>query len=246
MCTISWLIKPKGYCVFFNRDEQITRPRAVPPAVFAGNEVRFIMPVDPQGGGAWFAVNELGLTFALLNYYQGRLPKGRLISRGQIVKQCSDFVDSSQVKAHVDSLNLARYAPFSLLVFAPHAAVGARITMLRWDGKSLVEHIPMCPLISSAMRYDEVHESRLKVYDQLIGGKGDGDVCVSDFVRLHSSHLPERSALSVCMHRHDAQTVSFSQVEVTEEVVRYLYSDGAPCENPLREFARLQRSKPPQ
>jgi len=232
------MLQPHGYRVFFNRDEQVHRPKALLPKIFEGTSTKSIMPVDPQGGGTWCAVNDYGLTLALLNYYQGRLPKGRLISRGQIVKRCTGYESLTQVKAYLQALNLAKYAPFSLLMFEPRAE---QVCMMRWNGKTLEESQQNCPLISSAVRYEEVHNSRLEVYHKLISTDDTIADREDDFMGLHRSHLPSRSASSVCMHRNDAMTVSFSRIDVEDEYVRFFYSDGPPCENPVFEAATLPR-----
>ncbi len=257
MCTISWFISSAGYRVFFNRDEQVTRPKAIPPKVFIENDVSTIMPVDPQGGGTWCAVNEYGFTFALLNFYQGRFPKGRLISRGKLVRACAGFRRAEHAYKYLRELNLVKYAPFSLLCFTPCSdAVDsnnilnkqlqetARVTMMRWTGKELIETEQNCPLISSAVRYDEVYESRLMVYKSIFEGKSTENKTVEDYQELHASHLPGRSSHSICMHRDDAQTVSFSQIEVTNKDVQFFYSDGPPCEAAIEKYASLKRVFP--
>jgi hypothetical protein len=45
----------------------------------------------------------------------------------------------------------------------------------------------------------------------------------------HSSHSQKGGAYSVCMHRADAATVSFSRIRVTPEQVEFHYTPGAPC-----------------
>src|ERR1041385_6022801 len=51
--------------------------------------------------------------------------------------------------------------------------------------------------------------------------------------QFHASHGTgmdaTADAYSPCMHRDDAETVSFSWVVVTREEVRFLYSPSAPC-----------------
>ncbi len=189
-------------------------------------------------------MNEFGLTFGLLNFYQGRLPKGRLISRGKIVKACASFNAVGDAINYVRELNLAKYAPFSLLCFSPgDTGTGAApsVTMLRWTGRELLESNQNCPLISSAVRYDEVYSSRLSVYTEILGSKNKDEKTVSDYLELHASHAPDRSSHSICMHRDDAQTVSFSQIEVTPSEIKYYYADGAPCETPVNLVATLAR-----
>ena len=47
---------------------------------------------------------------------------------------------------------------------------------------------------------------------------------------FHRSHAPARSAYSTCMHRADAETVSFSWIQVTHQETDFCYTPGAPCE----------------
>jgi hypothetical protein len=48
--------------------------------------------------------------------------------------------------------------------------------------------------------------------------------------RLHHSHIPEAGPYSICMHRADAATVSYTEVLVSARRGRMRYQAGAPCE----------------
>ena len=259
MCTISWFYSDSGYEIFFNRDEQKTRQQALPPTLQQANETRCIMPIDPEGNGTWISVNEYGVSFALLNYYQGRLPKGRLKSRGQLVRSLAHIRTMSDLMLHFDEIKLDCFAPFSLLCFPNFRGFTDwnKIPMMRWTGKELVSLRQESPLISSSFEFSQVYEERQNTYDKIIApvmdyaDETDLGVCRSErrniclqkkrdaFYRLHASHKPRASAYSICMHRDDAQTVSFSHIEVKENEIRFHYSDGAPCEAPVFERASL-------
>jgi hypothetical protein len=47
---------------------------------------------------------------------------------------------------------------------------------------------------------------------------------------LHRSHAPEKGPYSICMHREDACTVSFTDVIVDNSVATVSYHEGTPCE----------------
>ena len=118
MCTASWLLEPTGYQVFFNRDEQKGRAKALPPQQFSAvGDVSFLMPVDPVGQGSWIATNEFGLTLCLLNYYQGQTPSGELISRGQLVKSFAHYSSAEQLIQDFEKLSYQHFAPFTLVIF---------------------------------------------------------------------------------------------------------------------------------
>ncbi|HXV77157.1 MAG TPA: hypothetical protein VD788_12640, partial [Candidatus Polarisedimenticolaceae bacterium] len=90
MCTMTWSEREDGYEVLFNRDERRTRKPAAPPSIRQAGSLRYLAPADGDFGGAWIAVNELGLTLAIENGYLdqddlSREPAGGFTSRGLLV-----------------------------------------------------------------------------------------------------------------------------------------------------------------
>lgn len=237
MCTVSWLSYEDGYHVFFNRDEQKTRAQAKSPDVFNLSGTKAIMPIDPQGEGTWLAVNEAGVCYALLNYYQGRFPKGKLKSRGRLIKSLAQFTHLNTVKSYLEQQDLNKYPPFSLLCFFPSNAQSLHlesnknkveddyqavsknepVLMIRWNGKTLEFNEQKSPLISSSVKFDDVLSTRLNHFDDLANSSMSCQLeksAVSNMIDLHASHKPTVSEFSICMHREDAQTVSFSHIYV--------------------------------
>ncbi|NIP92410.1 MAG: hypothetical protein GWO24_02620, partial [Akkermansiaceae bacterium] len=75
MCTLTWWRGTAGsYEVFFNRDEKRTRSIADPPRVHERDGVRFLAPLDPDGGGTWMLANDRGLLVCLLNRWHEGSP----------------------------------------------------------------------------------------------------------------------------------------------------------------------------
>src|SRR6266404_2165316 len=68
MCTVTFMPRRTGYCLAMNRDEKRTRPAGLPPAqrTIGGHGV--IYPSE-AGGGTWIALNDSGVSFALINWY---------------------------------------------------------------------------------------------------------------------------------------------------------------------------------
>lgn len=246
MCTLSWISTPTAYHLFFNRDETRTRPLAHPPSIFEyAKGLKALMPIDPVGGGSWLSVNQHGVSLALLNLYQGSTPPGQLESRGRLLKDCADVTNYAELLERVEQRSLACVAPFSLLYFdvdtlnkSPHATA----CLLRWDGELLTSLSQFSPLISSAFNYDAVLQSRLHVFSEAgLNECEDLSTKVVKAHRIHASHQPSRSAYSVCMHREDAHTVSFTQVSVEQNQVGMTYHDGPPCMNLDRSEHTLSR-----
>ncbi len=223
MCTISWKFDVSGYSIFFNRDEQLTRPIALPPQTYQAEHCDYIAPIDPQGGGSWLTVNTSGLTLALLNFYQGRLPKGKLTSRGRLIVSLAAMLHVEAIIEALNAMELTQYAPFSLLVFS---ASGLSVDLIRWTGKKMERLEQQSPLISSAFKYGEVAAERMNCYRKFFP---TDSIEENNFIEFHRSHQPSASAYSVCMHRDDAQTMSFSQIKVDGDSVEFNYHDGPPC-----------------
>ena len=234
MCTISWLYDHNGYHIFFNRDEQRTREKAQQPKVHNVAGCKAIFPVDAKAGGTWIAANEYGLTFALLNYYQAAIDTDAKHLRGLIIPSLLPAKNVAEAHDILKRVNLKGFGPFSLLCFSPQAAGGEkfsdanrRVPLLRWNGIKLEKVMQTSPLISSAVDYENVNAVRSELYRNIFREKTA--LQPMDFYRYHATHTPVRGHLSVCMHREDARTVSFSHVAVGHHVVAFTYLDSAPC-----------------
>ena len=56
---------------------------------------------------------------------------------------------------------------------------------------------------------------------------------------LHRSHAPTRGPFSLCMHRDDASTVSYTKVQAARDFATCQYFVGSPCEQLTFELAEL-------
>lgn len=224
MCTASWLIGPEGYDLLFNRDELHTRPIALPPRRGERNGVRFLAPLDPLGGGTWIAANELGLCLFLLNRRPNREPRAPQASRGLIPLALIDASEIGEIGRRAAALDLGRYRPFTLGAIAP----GGPPVVFAWTGDALDVTDARPPLVSSSVGDDSLFAERRATYPKVL-------LSIRKLLAYQRSHGSGPSAASVCMHREDAQTVSFSRVRVTGSRVRLGYAPGSPCERvPMR------------
>ncbi|MFZ5627995.1 MAG: NRDE family protein [Spirochaetota bacterium] len=219
MCTVSWKLNPEGYDLFFNRDEQITRKEALPPEIMNRNKVRFIAPRDAEAAGSWLAVNDEGICFFLLNHYPSPL-RPMAQSRGNIILQLAGAEKLSEAQKILDELPLHDFAPFRIGVFVPEIGPFSWL----WNGMTLLsEGRQTAYLTSSSYQSERVVAQRQSLF-QVINPQGIGD-----FLQMHSGHFPEKGAFSICMHRTDAETVSFSHISVRNDCVTFRYCPGSPC-----------------
>jgi hypothetical protein len=238
MCTVSWFWTAEGYELFANRDESRQRPKALPPRRFEAEGGSYLAPVDTEAGGSWISVNEHGVAVTLLNFYQGasRPVASGWTSRGLLV---AELAPSPRVEAVAERLSppaLARYRPFTLLALEPGRAAG-----WRWDGARLLDlgAPPPMPLVSSGVDVEGATRWRTETLAVLESEASEPRSALHR--RFHASHRPEAGAYSVCMHRHDAETVSFSWIRVEPWNVRFDYTPGAPCTTPLTAALALPR-----
>lgn len=230
MCTVTWIREAEGYQLFCNRDEKRTRKPASPPGIAIQNGVRFLAPLDGDFGGTWIATNEFGLTLCLLN--GARAVAAR--SRGLLVLDLAHLESVASVVKHVRKSDLQPYAPFTMAVLAP----GACPVIIEWSGSRTTVAAPEGPhflLTSSSFDGGGVREKRREEYARLTGAGCSAELLAA----FHRSHGGPPSAHSVCMHRPDAETVSFSHIRVSPSQTEFAYISAAPCLESQSQSVRL-------
>ncbi len=224
MCTLSFIPTPEGYVIGMNRDEQKTRPRPMPPSV-SGNAV---YPKEPATGGTWLAINARGLTLALLNKNEdGPLPV-KLRSRGEIIPTLISSDSLAEVHRGLLENGFKGLWSFRLIAFsfAEHEicewAYGAQLSQAYFDWAP--RH-----WFSSGMSDIEANRVRTGVVEQ---AWQKSDAGTPFWLRaLHKSHEPRRGAYSICVHREDAKSVSYSEVMYENGISSFRYATGSPCES---------------
>ncbi len=243
VCTMTWRTLGGGYEIFFNRDERRERKPACAPAVQRRDAVRFIAPRDGDRGGTWIAVNELGVSFCLLNGAGGSTGTAQPespTSRGMVPLSLVAAGTVDLAALALRELKLSHFRPFVIVVLAP----GARGLVGHWSGRSLDLRMalpPDQPLVSSSFCDEQVRMSRVAVFERM--AREAGGAGTAFHLDYHRRHEPERGPNSPCMHRSDARTVSFSWLAVDDSEVRFHYAGDAPCRaepGPPTTLARRQ------
>lgn len=231
MCTLSWLLNKNGYEIFFNRDEQRSRAKAIPPTLH--ENINVIMPVDPQGQGTWIGSNLHGSTLCLLNSYQkqaGMDANKEYKSRGKIIPQLLKSPDLSDIQNELSKLNLDDYLPFFLCVFPSDLNTdNDSVTKYHWDGSGLKLEPAVQPVTTSSVHPTDVIGSRTELFNDMFGLVDSVD-SIEEHLKYHTSHTPEKGFLSVCVHREDAKTQSLCHISIGNKII-FRYKDDSPCGN---------------
>lgn len=228
MCTLTFVPTEDGYLVGMNRDELLTRPKAIPPKTFKKDGLEITCPLEPSGG-TWIACNSHGNLLALLNwndcecFYQGEKRR----SRGWLIPRLIGEADLIATDSQFRQLNLDGIFPFRLVgIFRSERIIHA----WRWDG--------------SAKQKQQYSWNRKQWFSSSlsdsIAKKIRGTVCeatageltaesISWLRGLHRSHIPKPGPFSICVHRQDASTVSYTEVRCQGSSVSMDYVDGNPC-----------------
>ena len=227
MCTISFVPNLSGFYLAMNRDEKFTRSTALLPAIVDLADHRAIFPREPEGG-TWIAANDAGVCLALINWHRvERQPVRSIASRGQVVKALAAKSSDEEIAAGLAALPLRRLRPFRLITIIPSEQ---RVTEWRWDRDRLVAQKHAWERrhwFSSGLDEPKAELERDRVCKAARTQKVAGRL--NWLRRLHRSHLPERGPFSICMHRSDASTVSYTEVAVSGQRATMRYKPGPCC-----------------
>lgn len=228
---MTWFPRGAGYELFFNRDERRLRRPATPPRVHEAPGTRFVAPIDGDFGGTWLAVSECGLALAIQNGYtdaddRTREPAMGYTSRGLLPQALIDGGSIEQVLERLAGLDLPCFRSFRLALLEP----GRSGALAEWlHGRlEVCAGVPTAvPVVSSSFEPTQVVASRAAAFAETIAA-GSADRRAAHLA-YHAGHRPQRGAESVCMHRPDARTVSFSHVIVDAQCIRFRYVSDSPC-----------------
>jgi hypothetical protein len=229
MCTVSWLQTTEKYELFCNRDERLTRKAALPLQIHQSHGLKFLAPLDGEAGGAWVAVNECGIALCLLNRYGVAAPRAGndFISRGLLVTELMNATSQQQLASKILCLSLIHWLPFTLVALER----GKSASIHQWDGQRLSHDTisdPVYSMFSSSFDQAGVERVRRKRFADL---RNHQDSVTSEaLTAFHRNHFASPDAYSPCMHRADAQTVSFSHLRVNNHDAEFTWLPHAPCE----------------
>ncbi len=230
MCSVSFVPRDDGFVLAMNRDELLSRGPALPPEVHARGRLTVLCPREP-GGGTWIGINSAGMAFSLLNWHlQPDRTGDGTISRGEVVRALLAARSSKSAALILRKLPVERMNPFRVMTISLREGL-----LNEWrSGSDALEllSLPWARHHSFSSGFDEAKANQVR--RQVCVQISDDSLDVTALRRLHRSHLPEAGALSWCMHREDASTVSYTEISVRHQTAAMYYIAGSPCSHAPR------------
>jgi uncharacterized protein with NRDE domain len=242
MCTVTLTSRTGGgYLLGGNRDEQKNRERGLPPGISVSKGVRYLAPVDAKAGGTWIAINEAGISLAILNRYSGNKFQPDLPSeppsRGMIISGLIHYKDMDSIKKElISGFDATQYRPFALIAVSPSGE------SIRWDWngedfKVSNSKFPPSIWVSSGYNQALVTKVREELFDELLSERDL--INVDSIKQIHSSEKPEPGPLAISMEFMHVQTVSSTIVEYAKEGIRMHYTGILPSRSKTWEIYNL-------
>lgn len=227
MCTVSFVPRSGGFYLAMNRDEKRTRSAALPPTVVHLGKRRAIFPREPSGG-TWIAANDAGVCIALINWHRiEREPVRAILSRGNVAMALAGKSSTAEIAIAIAALPLKTLRPFRLIAIVPSEKL---LTEWRWNLNRLsASQHAWQPRHWFSSGFNEAEAERIRAAvctEFAAAGVAPGHNALR---KLHRSHAPRRGPFSICMHRADAVTVSYTEVVVSAGRVIMRYKKGPPC-----------------
>jgi hypothetical protein len=229
MCTVSFLPSALGFYLAMNRDEKCDRFAASAPTIVDLENHHAVFPSE-RTGGTWISANDAGVCVALINWHRvERQPKNEIVSRGEVVRSLANKSDTDEIVDGIANLPLRKLRPFRLIAIVRSQKL---VTEWRWNLEWLTrrEH-KWRPLHWFSSGFDErrAELERQRICDAAQTSQSTRGL--SWLRQLHRSHSPKRGPFSICMHRRDASTVSYTEVAVSEKRATMRYKPGPCCSN---------------
>lgn len=229
MCTLSVITRTDGYLLAMNRDERMARGAGELPEIHHLNGTTAMYPSD-GAGGTWIAANEHGITLALLNWndaFPRPLDRIKTRSRGEIIPTLANVASLTELQAAFGVLNLDGIWPFRLVgVFPSDQAIAE----WRWDSVQLT---------FQTRGWHSLHRFSSSLSDRqaeslrgtaCLDAQHEPDAGSALWLRrLHASHAGGPGPFSLCVHREDVKTLSYSEVVVTHGRIQMEHFRGSPC-----------------
>ena len=221
MCTVTYIPTKEGCIITSNRDEKITRERALPPTEYHIEEKKITFPKDPKAGGTWIAHSETKIVVLLNGAQEKHLPKPNYRkSRGLVVLELISVENSLQ---YWESVDLTDIEPFTIILFENN-----KLVQLQWNEVEKTEEVidekQFHIWSSSTLYFKEIREQRKTWFHNFMQNKSNPTG--EEILHFHQFTESENKDFGLQINRNNVlKTISITQCQVTQNNIEMRYLD---------------------
>jgi hypothetical protein len=177
------------------------------------------MPLDPESGGTWIAVNDSGLAFVLLNRMSTEPSGSDGLSRGGLIPRIAPAHSLSEALSRLLDAGAERYRPFRLLLLDASQLVECWMEGGRLRHRRAYLQGPFMRT-SSSLGDAMVDAPRRTLFRRFFRDAAHAAVAQDAF---HDHQWTGREHVSIRMQRADALTVSRTTLELSRGFATMMY-----------------------
>lgn len=221
MCTVTYIPTKEGCIITSNRDEKITRERAISPQEYWMEGKKIIFPKDPKAGGTWVAHSETKIVVLLNGAQEKHVPKSNYRkSRGLVVLELTSAENSLE---YWKTSDLTDIEPFTIVLFESN-----KLVQLQWNGVEKTEEVideKQFYIWSSSTLYSkETREQRKTWFYNFMQNKSNPTA--EEILDFHQFTESENKEFGLQINRNDVlKTISITQCKVTNDKIEMVYLD---------------------
>ena len=221
MCTLTFIGTKNGYCLTSNRDEKVSRGKAIPPKKYEIKGKTITFPKDTTAGGTWVAHDEKSIFVLLNGANEKHKPTGNYKkSRGLIVL---DLIGSENPIEEWKNIDLENIEPFTIVYFD-----GEHLVQWQWNSveKTTKHFNKEEPHIwSSATLYEpEIRVERASWFAQFHQEKES--ISSEELLHFHQFEQATNSDYGLKINRNNIlKTVSITQCIWQPNAIKMQYLD---------------------
>ena len=221
MCTVTYIPTKEGCIITSNRDEKITRERALPPTEYYIEGKKITFPKDPKAGGTWIAHSETKIVVLLNGAEKKHFQKPNYRkSRGLVVLE---LISTENSLKYWQSIDLTDIEPFTIVLFENN-----KLIQLQWNEVEKSEELKdvnQFHIWSSSTLYSkEIREQRKVWFTNFI--KGNTNPTPEEILHFHQFTESENKEFGLQINRNNVlKTISITQCKVSNDKIEMVYLD---------------------
>ena len=226
MCTVSYVPLKNGFCITSNRDEKVTRAKAIPPKEYSIKNKKITFPKDQKAGGTWFAQTKDAIIVLLNGADEKHIVKSSYRkSRGLIVL---DLIITGDIIAGWHEIDLQNIEPFTIVLHYDN-----NLFQLRWNeiekSQKILDTSKNYIWSSSTLYSKEIREERAKWFKDFL--HNNENVSPKEMLDFHQFTKPNNNDFGLQINRNNIlKTISITQTATLNKEPVMTYIDLVPNE----------------